>query len=102
MVIVSLTIVLGYPQPIPVEEEQLEKEVVQEIPKIYNTPGEIEVQPNGEPILPEDAKQLFKKDVFIRPDRSAAYTYYHPGVYYYPPKFRWNPYYYYNYYYWWL
>ncbi|KXJ77909.1 hypothetical protein RP20_CCG006126 [Aedes albopictus] len=105
LVIVSISLVLGYPQELPLEEQQPDKEEaeVEEIPKIFNTPAEIEVQPNSVPILGEDAK-FAKKDVLTRNDRSAAYSYYYyPGVYYYPPKFRWNPYYYYNYYnYWWL
>ncbi|XP_021698581.1 uncharacterized protein LOC110676147 [Aedes aegypti] len=101
LVIVSISLVWGYPQQLPQEEKQPEREELEEIPKIFNTPAEIEVQPNSAPVLGEDAK-FVNKDGLIRNDRSAAYTYYYPGVYYYPPKFRWNPYYYYNYYYWWL
>ncbi|XP_062550525.1 uncharacterized protein LOC134215325 [Armigeres subalbatus] len=101
LVIVSLSVVLCYPQQLPPEEIQPDREVLEEIPKIFNTPAEIDIQPKSAPILAQDAR-LVKKDALMRSDRSAAYTYYYPGVYYYPPRYRWNPYYYYNYYYWWL
>ncbi|XP_058457268.1 uncharacterized protein LOC131434530 [Malaya genurostris] len=99
--ILFLAAACAYPQALSTEVDQESPEenpVPKTVPKIFNTPPDVEVnfQPSLESIRPAENQEPQKE--YLATAESVAYYFYYPGAYYYPLRYRWNPY----HYYWWL
>ncbi|XP_058828931.1 uncharacterized protein LOC131688592 [Topomyia yanbarensis] len=104
LLILCLVAACAYPQELSAEQEEkplVEESAPKPVPKIFNIPPDVEVnfQPGQGPIRPEESQQPQKGDLATA--ESVVHYYYYPGAYYYPLRYRWNPYYY-SSYYWWL